>query len=471
MLKKELKEGLLRELKEGERIDPDVDYFVVRKDEHMEEVLERLKERLKKTKKVWTSDNCPMDIAWIPSSELHLRNPDGKIGICMCPGRNKPKKRHVWQRDLSKDLDRMKQVYGCDVLVTLIRRQEMEEMRLLDNFFPEVDKHAIESFWLPIKDKWIPNSMIGLMNLVERILMRLHQGKRVVVHCNGGKGRSATVIVATMVALGRSIGESTNIIQSTRGGTLRNPLQQAYLRRFKREWKERRKERERRYKRRLKSRKKKDKDMMKAMVKVRVMEEISRLTSQQQQSSSSSFSAPPSTATTPAMTKKNNSSNNNPQQQMLVDARKRTSLAAEDERRLHTEKEESEKEDKAKPTKEEDKDKESHLKMVKTFKRKKRKGLFNKKLNSSSLNMKASWGESSQSQSSCSESEDEDDSLAVFLRTREELVEEVQALERKVASAEVKLQERKLRLAQAKKELEQFVSVDVTTIISRPNKH
>lgn len=62
-----------------------------------------------------------------------------------------------------------------------------------------------------------------------------------VVHCNGGKGRSATVIVATLIAMGRSISESIRIVQGTRKGTIRNPLQQAYLRRFRKEWNERQK--------------------------------------------------------------------------------------------------------------------------------------------------------------------------------------------------------------------------------------
>lgn len=69
----------------------------------------------------------------------------------------------------------------------------------------------------------------------------LYKGKTVVVHCNGGKGRSATVIVATLIAMGRSITDSIKIIQQTRKGTIRNPLQQAYLRRFRKEWNERQK--------------------------------------------------------------------------------------------------------------------------------------------------------------------------------------------------------------------------------------
>src|SRR4051812_33311357 len=98
----------------------------------------------------------------------------------------------------------------------------------------------MESIHFPIKDKWVPNSMEQLVLLVETIIHRLRQGyllfplscsssfisscsscsscsfssfssssssssssscwfsltslgKAVVVHCNGGKGRSGTV--------------------------------------------------------------------------------------------------------------------------------------------------------------------------------------------------------------------------------------------------------------------------------------
>jgi hypothetical protein len=119
----------------------------------------------------------------------------------MCPGRKKRKKRHVWARDQYKDLDRLQQVYSCDVLVTLVREQELRDLRIED-LFDEVKKRGMQSLYvphhqacslstwlssqracscyviryLPIKDKWIPKSTHRLIDLVEKILSCLRKG-------------------------------------------------------------------------------------------------------------------------------------------------------------------------------------------------------------------------------------------------------------------------------------------------------
>ncbi len=99
----------------------------------------------------------------------------------------------------------------------------------------------------------------SMLLIEERIFLFCPSGKTVVVHCNGGKGRSATVIVATLIALGQTISNAIKIIQRfhfftcifcrdastqthearpnykitrVRKGTIRNPLQQAYLRKY-----------------------------------------------------------------------------------------------------------------------------------------------------------------------------------------------------------------------------------------------
>uniref|UniRef100_A0A6B2L321 protein-tyrosine-phosphatase n=1 Tax=Arcella intermedia TaxID=1963864 RepID=A0A6B2L321_9EUKA len=161
----------------------------------------------------------------------------GKIGLCMAPGRTKKKKIHDWARDLNKDLDRIRNVYHCDVLVSLVRKTEMEEI-CIPNLFKEVVAREMDYIHFPIKDKWVPSSMEDLVLLVDRIINILRKGKTVVVHCNGGKGRSGTVLVATLVGLGRKVQQAIDVVRKTRSGTIRNPLQIAYVKRFKTAWKQ-----------------------------------------------------------------------------------------------------------------------------------------------------------------------------------------------------------------------------------------
>jgi len=180
-----------------------------------------------------------MIVDYILESDIYLPEM-GRIGLCMAPGRTKSKKKHDWKRDLEKDLERIKIFYQCDVLVSLIRDSELTQINV-PNLFECIKNAGMESIHFPIKDKWIPNSMIKLIELVEFIINKLKERKTVVVHCNGGKGRSGTILVATLVGLGKKVDSAIKVVRKTRSGTIRNPVQIAYLRRFKKAWKRRKK--------------------------------------------------------------------------------------------------------------------------------------------------------------------------------------------------------------------------------------
>jgi ADP-ribosyl-[dinitrogen reductase] hydrolase len=114
-------------------------------------------------------------------------------------------------------------------LVSLVQNPELEMMGI-PHFFDKVKAYGIQSIHYPIPDKWLPNSMDEVSELVNRIIELLHRGKRIVVHCNGGKGRTALVVVSVLVSLGMSAGEATDLVRATRPGTLYNPAQIIYVR-------------------------------------------------------------------------------------------------------------------------------------------------------------------------------------------------------------------------------------------------
>lgn len=191
-----------------------------------------------------TSETHPFQVDWIklaaPSKALQEVN---HIGMCMVPGRNKKDHRRsieyvnelvgqhaesftdTWP---SMDLKVLVEQH-TDVLVTLVRDSELEMMGI-PHFFTKVVAYGITSIHYPIPDKWLPNSMDEVSGLVNQILNHLKAGKRVVVHCNGGKGRTALVVVSVLVSLGLSASEATDLVRATRPGTLYNPAQIIYVR-------------------------------------------------------------------------------------------------------------------------------------------------------------------------------------------------------------------------------------------------
>jgi hypothetical protein len=82
----------------------------------------------------------------------------------------------------------------ADVLVTLVREAELQKMGATQLFNRSKDV-GIESVWAPITDKWIPESMSVLVNLVELLLARLRDDKVIVVV------RSITTIIIPLPCL------------------------------------------------------------------------------------------------------------------------------------------------------------------------------------------------------------------------------------------------------------------------------
>lgn len=240
----EVADNKLHVVKESSPIRDDDVYYVI-ENSKLDKIYKRVEDRVKKNatmamsdtkgRSVWTSDNNPMKVDFIPETEI-LMNQMGRIGLCMAPGRKKKKAHHDWDRDLDKDLDRIQSAYNCNVFVSLIRNSEMVALKI-PHLFQEVEKRGMESIHFPIKDKWIPNSMDGLIALVDTLIQRLKAGKTIIIHCNGGKGRSATVAVAILIGLGKKVQNSIEVVRKARSGTIRNPLQILYVKRFKKAWK------------------------------------------------------------------------------------------------------------------------------------------------------------------------------------------------------------------------------------------
>jgi protein-tyrosine phosphatase len=233
-------ENRLRVLKDSTPIYGTPVYYVL-ENSRIDDLYRKVEKRVKKDlaalsavsgkTATWNSENNPLRVDFIPDNELYLSEA-GRIGLCMCPGRKKKKTAHEWDRDLDKDLLRIRDHYKCDVVVSLVRRSELVELKI-PTLLEEVEKLGMESIHFPIKDKWIPESMAGVINLVDTLINRLKIGKTIVIHCNGGKGRSGTVAVACMVAMGKRVVQSIDVVRKARSGTIRNPAQIFYVKRFK----------------------------------------------------------------------------------------------------------------------------------------------------------------------------------------------------------------------------------------------
>jgi hypothetical protein len=148
-----------------------------------------------------TSESDPLHVDLFPEAAFAR----GRLGMTVLPGR----RRKESFRSLPADLERLKQHYSCDTLITLVEDSELQLMgtvsccraccrhELNKRFFmpiagiadfSEQCTHAgIDCVRLLTRDKWIFNSMAAFRGLVATILDRMAKGQTVIVHCNGGK--------------------------------------------------------------------------------------------------------------------------------------------------------------------------------------------------------------------------------------------------------------------------------------------
>ena len=173
---------------------------------------------------VFTSASHPLEIVCL--SRAGLPDDNGPIGFCMLPGRRKAKRSHRWARDLGQDIAAIRQDRLC--LVTLCTDEELArdspgfEARIASEFMCREHR---------------PHDTRAFDELIARLVDRINDDMRVIVHCNGGKGRSALVAAAVLIGLKVPYAKAVAGVRAARSGSLRNPLQLWFLWSFARRWK------------------------------------------------------------------------------------------------------------------------------------------------------------------------------------------------------------------------------------------
>eukprot|EP01125_Pyxidicula_operculata_P006875 TRINITY_DN2357_c2_g1_i2.p1 TRINITY_DN2357_c2_g1~~TRINITY_DN2357_c2_g1_i2.p1 ORF type:complete len:434 (-),score=106.92 TRINITY_DN2357_c2_g1_i2:116-1417(-) len=170
-----------------------------------------------------TSERDPLKVDFIDKKLCPVLG-ESIIGMSMCPGRQ-------FHKHYSRNLDLDLQVYKdnrVEVVVTLMTNAELDRMKL-SNLTKKVEEYGMESLHFPVTDKWIPESAATFARVVQNVVEYVKLGKKIVVHCNGGKGRTGMLIVGTLMQLGMNPITATQAIRSVRPGMLYNPVQQMFL--------------------------------------------------------------------------------------------------------------------------------------------------------------------------------------------------------------------------------------------------
>lgn len=154
----------------------------------------------------------------------------GTIGMTFCPGKKgKGLYSGEWDRDLEADFKVIKE-WGAEAIISLMEEKEFLMMHMPE-FFSVVPMYGLIEYHLPIVDGQIPGEIFEnkWRNVGAKIRQFLRNGKKVVVHCKGGLGRTGTIAARLLVELGMNPEEAIMKVRECRPGAIETDAQLEYV--------------------------------------------------------------------------------------------------------------------------------------------------------------------------------------------------------------------------------------------------
>jgi cyclin-dependent kinase inhibitor 3 len=114
-------------------------------------------------------------------------------------------------RDLHTDISMLKGLDISDVVV-LLTMAEFRKFRV-PTLLTEYESAGFLVFHFPIEDGMVPEDVLGLASLIEKIRKRVADGHRVLVHCYGGLGRAVLIGACLLQVIDEDIAPDEVITQ------------------------------------------------------------------------------------------------------------------------------------------------------------------------------------------------------------------------------------------------------------------
>lgn len=155
----------------------------------------------------------------------------GLIGMTFCPGKKQAYAAcGTWDRDLDLDLARVRE-WGAVAVVTLMETHELAEYRV-GHIGAAVEVLGMEWHHLPITDVDVPREPFEApwVRSGPRLRAHLVGGRRILLHCRGGLGRTGTIAARLLIELGVPAPDAIAAVRAARPGALETPAQVAHAR-------------------------------------------------------------------------------------------------------------------------------------------------------------------------------------------------------------------------------------------------
>jgi len=162
-----------------------------------------------------TSESHPIGISWIS------RGAEGRghLGLCFCPGKRLQRSRfrlgheeagRTMMRDLPSDLQRLREHFGCRMLVCLLNEAELRTLGVRCDYQETVVRAGLQFVHYPViegagaADRGEPREMEAAHAIIETIVRGIMANVNVVMHCRGGVGRAGMMAACSLLLLGEA---------------------------------------------------------------------------------------------------------------------------------------------------------------------------------------------------------------------------------------------------------------------------
>eukprot|EP01125_Pyxidicula_operculata_P018253 TRINITY_DN6486_c0_g1_i1.p1 TRINITY_DN6486_c0_g1~~TRINITY_DN6486_c0_g1_i1.p1 ORF type:complete len:169 (+),score=16.57 TRINITY_DN6486_c0_g1_i1:142-648(+) len=153
--------------------------------------------------------------------------------MTICPGKVQPYAMTgiSWDRNTTKDLQVLKEKYGCNVLVSLMELREIKNLKTeIIEQTPTMDMKHYLFEWrdgdIPSENTWTTTYKKLLIDVASEVM----DGKVIVVHCMGGLGRTGTFVSNLLQYLLKiEIEDAIDLTRRSRRGTIKQPHQCSWL--------------------------------------------------------------------------------------------------------------------------------------------------------------------------------------------------------------------------------------------------
>lgn len=175
---------------------------------------------------VRTSESDPLQI-----NSVRVPGSGGEIGMTLCPGRrDRLSPKGPWARDLGADLDVVR-AWGPALVITLLEEFEFTLLGV-PRFAGELRASGLNWRHIAIRDAGTPNAAFELEWLTAGREARelLRAGRRVLIHCRAGLGRTGLLAARLLVELGTPPDEAIAAVRKARPEAIETQAQADHVR-------------------------------------------------------------------------------------------------------------------------------------------------------------------------------------------------------------------------------------------------